>query len=232
VPRQAGQVRLAGYLSACRGAGAGGDLCEVVTTSDCVRLVVGDAKGKGASAAQSAVAVLGMFREAAHEEDSLAAIVSRIETGLARQLSDEQFVTAILAAVSPDGTKIELLSCGHPAPLLLGTARPQFVGPWEGSLPLGLGELAAVPRVPVTIPFGPGDALLLYTDGVSEARNNAGVFFPLPNCAAVRAPLDPGTLPDRLGDEVIRYVGHAPDDDVALLVIYRDGAHPHRVALS
>jgi serine phosphatase RsbU (regulator of sigma subunit) len=194
----------------------------------CVRLVVGDAKGKGLPAVQSAAAVLSVFREAAHEEDSLAAIVSRIEISLARQLTDEQFVTAILAEVSADGTKVEPLSCGHPAPLLLGAARPRFTGPEEGSLPLGLGHLGAVPRIPVTIPFERGDALLLYTDGASEARNKAGTFFPLADCAAVRAPPDPATLADRLGDEVIGYTGHAPDDDVALLVVYRDGSLPAR----
>ena len=228
VPRQAGPVQLAArYLSACSGARVGGDLYEVVTTPDCVRLIVGDAEGKGLPAVQSAAAVLGAFREAAHEESTLEAIVSRIETSLARQLSGEQFVTAILAEVSADGTKIELLSCGHPAPLLLGSARPRFIGLDEGSLPLGLGELADVPRMPVTIAFEPGDALLFYTDGASEARNKAGAFFPLADCAAVRAPVDPATLPGRLGDEVIRHVGHAPDDDMALLVIYRDGAgHP------
>ena len=101
--------------------------------------MVGDAQGKGLPAAQSAAAVLGVFREAAHEEDSLATIVSRTETSLGHQFGDEQFVTAILAEVSPDGSKIELLSCGHPAPLLLGTAHPRFVGPEEGCLPLALG---------------------------------------------------------------------------------------------
>ena len=50
------------------------------------------------------------------------------------------------------------------------------------------------------------------------------MFFPLADCAAVRAPPDPATLADRLGDEVIRYVGHAPKDDVTLLVVYRDGS--------
>jgi len=168
-----------------------------------------------------------VFREAAHEEDCLGAVASRIETSLARQFGDEQFVTAILAEVCADGTEVELLSCGHPAPLLLGPARPRFIGPQEGSLPLGLGQLADVPRIPVTIAFEPGDALLFYTDGASEARNKAGAFFPLAGCAAVRAAPDPATLADRLGDEVVRYVGHAPDDDVALLVVYRDGAVPY-----
>jgi serine phosphatase RsbU (regulator of sigma subunit) len=225
VPRRAGPVRLAArYLSACSGARVGGDLYEVATTADGVRLIVGDAEGKGLPALQSAAAVLGVFREAAHEENSLGAIVSRIETSLARQPSDEQFVTAILAEVCADGSKVELLSCGHPAPLLLGTTHPRFIGLDEGSLPLGLGQLADVPRIPVTIAFEPGDALLFYTDGASEARNKAGVFFPLADSAAVRAAPDPATLPGRLGDEVIRHVGHAPDDDMALLVIYRDGA--------
>lgn len=64
------------YLSASSGARVGGDLYEVVTTPECVRLVVGDTKGKGLPAVQSAAAVLGVFREAAHEEDSLAAIVT------------------------------------------------------------------------------------------------------------------------------------------------------------
>src|SRR5258708_6101422 len=96
-----------------------------------------------------------------------------MEPGRARQLGDEQFVTAILAEVSADGTKIELLSCGHPEPLLLGPARPRFIGLDEGSLPLGLGQLADVPRIPVTIAFEPGDALLLYTDGASDGHNKA-----------------------------------------------------------
>jgi serine phosphatase RsbU (regulator of sigma subunit) len=227
VPRRAGPVRLAArYLSAASGARVGGDLYEVVTTPDCVRLLIGDVEGKGLPAVQPAAAVLGAFREVAYGEESLAAIVSRIEGSLARQLSDEQFVTAILAEVSADGTKIELLSCGHPEPLLLGTRPPRFVGQEEGSLPLGLSHLADVPRIPVTIPFEPGDALLFYTDGVSEARNRAGEFFPLADCAAMRAPPDPATLADRLGDELIRFVGHAPDDDVALLVAYRDGSLP------
>jgi serine phosphatase RsbU (regulator of sigma subunit) len=225
MPRQAGPIRLAArYLSACDGARVGGDLYEVVTTPDCVRLIVGDAQGKGLPALQSAAAVLATFREAAHVEDSLEAIVSRIETSLARQLGHEQFVTAVLAEVSADGAKIELLGCGHPAPLLLSSAHRRFIRLDEGSLPLGLGQLAYAPRIPVTISFEPGDAVLFYTDGASEARDKAGAFFPIADSAAVRAAPDPATLADRLIDEVIRYVGHAPDDDMALLVIYRDGA--------
>jgi len=227
VPSQIGSVRLAvKYLSASSQARVGGDLYDVVNAARGVRLVVGDAEGKGLPAVQSAAALLGAFRDAAHEEDSLTAIATRIETSLGRQLPDDGFVTAIFAEISADGSKMELLSCGHPGPLLLGDAQPRFLDPGEGSLPLGLGHLSSEPRIPVTIPLDGYDAVLFYTDGATEARNTAGRFFPLENCAAVRGGGCYETLVDRLGRELARYVGHAPDDDVALLLVYRDAAAP------
>jgi serine phosphatase RsbU (regulator of sigma subunit) len=66
--------------------------------------------------------------------------------------------------------------------------------------------------------------MLFYTDGASEARNKAGEFFPLASCASLRSPADPATRVDQLGEEITRYVGHAPDDDVALLLAYREAA--------
>jgi serine phosphatase RsbU (regulator of sigma subunit) len=225
VPRQIGSVGLAvRYLSASSGARVGGDLYEVAATPRGVRLILGDVQGKGLPAVQSAAAVLGIFREAAYDEDSLVAIAARIEASLARQLSDEQFVTAILAEVAAGETKMELLSCGHPAPLLLAESPPRFVTAVEETLPLGLGHLGGPPRIPVTIPFPPGTGILFYTDGASETRNKAGEFFPLADCDAVHDPAEPGTLVDRLADEVIRHAGHAPDDDVALLLAYRNAA--------
>ena len=227
VPGRLGSVRLAvKYLSASSQARVGGDLYDVVDAPGGVRLVVGDAEGKGLPAVQSAAALLGAFRDAAHEEDSLAAIASRIETSLGRQLSDEGFVTAIFAEISADGSKMELLSCGHPGPLLLGEGPPQFLDHGEGSLPLGLGHLSSEPRIPVTIPLDGYDAVLFYTDGATEARNTSGAFFPLDRCTSVRSRGCYETLVDRLGRELTRYVGHAPDDDVALLLVYRDVAAP------
>lgn len=223
VPCQVGSVQMAvRYLSASYGARVGGDLYEVAVTPDRVRLIVGDVEGKGLPAVQTAAAVTGVFREAAHEEGDLPAIVARIEASLARELGEEEFVTAVLAEISPDQDKIELITCGHPAPLLLGAGPPRPASPDPGTLPLGLGHLCATPRIPVTVAFEPGDELLFYTDGASEARNKAGEFFPLPACTSVSAGHNPATLVDRLSDEITRYVGHAPEDDVALLLLYKD----------
>src|SRR5258706_94529 len=109
----------------------------------------------------------------AYEQDSLAAVVSRIETGLGRQLADEQFVTAILAEVSLDGTKIELLSCGHPAPLHLGTARPRFVGPEGGSCRSAWTSSRPQARkgLPTGEPHAPGGKGRLASPGPRRPRN-------------------------------------------------------------
>jgi len=227
VPRRAGPLRLAAwYWSASTGAQVGGDLYEVVSTPRHVRLVIGDVEGKGLPALQTAACVLGVFREAAHEEDSLCAIASRIDASLARQFGDEQFATAVFAQVSPDGRRVELLNCGHPPPLLLSPARPRFIDTGTTGLPLGLSALGAGPRILVMIPFAPGEDILFYTDGISEARNKTGDFFPLADSPALRGPPDPDTLIERLSNEVTRHVGHDPDDDAALLLIARPPPPP------
>jgi serine phosphatase RsbU (regulator of sigma subunit) len=227
VPGRAGPVRLAAwYRSAFTGAHVGGDLYEVVSTPWHVRLVIGDVEGKGLPALQAAATVLGVFREAAHQEDSLGAIADRIEASLAHQFDDRRFTTAILAQVSPDGGKVDLLNCGHPPPLLLGPARPRYIHTGATGLPLGLAALGSGPRIVVTIPLAPGEDILFYTDGITEARNKAGDFFLLADSPALRGPPDPDTLIDRLSNEVTRYVGHAPDDDAALLLIARPPCPP------
>jgi serine phosphatase RsbU (regulator of sigma subunit) len=154
-------------------------------------------------------------------------ITARIEATLARELTDEQFVTAIVGQVSADGSKVELLNRGHPPPLLVDSAGPRLLEAAEGGLPLGLAQLAAVPGQPgqpTVIEVGPGDWILFYTDGVSEARGRSGEFFPLAQARAVREARDPDQILDALSAEVRRHVGHALDDDAAMLLLRREQA--------
>ncbi len=225
VPNVARSVRLAvRYMSATSHARIGGDLYEVVTGTTGMRLIIGDVQGKGLVAVKTAAAVLGTFREVAPEAASLAMIADRLEISMARQLSDEQFVTAILAEVSPDGSRIQLLSCGHPPPLLIAGHAGRFVESDAPSLPLGLASLRTAPREVITVPFGPDDQMLFYTDGVSEARNRAGEFYPLPDRALYAEATDPDSALDRLQEDVLLYVGHALDDDAAMLLLRRQAA--------
>ena len=223
VPREVSQVRLAvRYMSAASHARIGGDLYEVVTGRYGTRLIVGDVQGKGLIAVKTAAAVLGAFRETAHDAAGLPVIADRIELSLARQLTEEQFVTAVLAELSADGSKIQLLSCGHPPPLLITGGTARFVEPVLPGLPLGLAHLAAVPRDVTTVPFGPADEMLFYTDGVSEARDQAGEFYPLAQRAATGSDADPDRALDRLQRDVLHHVGHALDDDAAMLLLCRE----------
>jgi serine phosphatase RsbU (regulator of sigma subunit) len=225
VPREVSSVRLAvRYMSATSHAQIGGDLYEVVPALDGCRLIIGDVQGKGLIAVKTAAAVLGAFRESAHDAADLAVIAERIEQSLSRQLTAEQFVTAVLAEVSSDGSKIQLLSCGHPPPLLITGGAGRFVEPAVPGLPLGLSHLAEFPRDVTTLPFGPGDQLLFYTDGVSEARNTTGDFYPLSEHQALTAGQEPDAVLDRLQQDVLRHVGHALDDDAAMLLLRREPA--------
>ena len=72
------------------------------------------------------------------------------------------------------------------------------------------------------IEVGPGDRILFYTDGVSEARGRSGDFFPLARSRAVREDGDPDQILDALSAEVLRHVGHALDDDAAMLLLRRE----------
>jgi serine phosphatase RsbU (regulator of sigma subunit) len=231
VPAESGAVQIAvKYISATSRATIGGDLYEVIAAPDATRFIIGDVQGKGLEAVKMASTVLGSFREVAPDTSDLTLIAARIEATLARELSDEQFVTAIVAQVSADGSKVELLNRGHPPPLLVDSAGPRLLEAAEGGLPLGLAQLAADPGPPgqagrtAVIEAGPGDRILFYTDGISEARGRSGEFFPLAQCRAVREPGDPDQILDALSAEVLRHVGHALDDDAAMLLIRRETA--------
>ena len=222
VPDRVGPVRLAArYLSASTWARVGGDLCAAVPTARGVRLIVGDVEGRGLSAVQDAATAMGAFRAAADRASTLGEIADQIEAILDREFGDEQFVTAVLAEIKPDGSGIEMINCGHPHPLQLGPRGPQFLEPADCSPPLGLGLPVVTERIPYTVPLRPGEPVLLYTDGLSEARNRAGEFFPLTDCTSLQTPTDPSVVLNRLTAEVTSYVHHVPDDDMALLLIER-----------
>jgi len=221
VPRRAADLRIAlSYTSAAAEAQIGGDLYEVVTTPHGVRLLIGDVQGKGLTAVETAAWVLGAFREAAYDMTELTEVGERLEASLSRHLSGETFVTAILAEVHED--EISLLNFGHPAPLLLRNGGKIFtVEPPEESLPLGLGSLAADRPKPHRVSFGEGDQILLFTDGVIEARDAGGAFYPLTDRTWLLDAGDPQEALDALRADLIEHVGGPLPDDAAMLLLRR-----------
>lgn len=212
VPRQVGPVALAGaYVSAAREALGGGDMYEVVTGPHSVRLLVGDVRGKGLDAVRLATVVLGYFRAAAGDAPTLADAATQIDARLSAHLQDEDFVTAMLVEIHDDG-RTEILSCGHPGPLLANASTVSELH-CPPALPLGLGTTPE----PLTIKLRPKDRLLLFTDGLIEARDAEGQFAEL---MQVVEPLRTGrleTVLEEILDELRNTVGGDLDDDLALL---------------
>jgi serine phosphatase RsbU (regulator of sigma subunit) len=207
--------------------GGGGDIHDVMATPFGVRLLVGDVMGTGLPANRAGLSVLNAWRDLACTEPSLAGIAVRLHALIARSGHPERFVTALLvnfpvADESADaGSWAELVCCGHPPPLLLRDGSAAFIEPYAAP-PLGLLDLAEGWCRASMIPVGHGDQLLLYTDGVSEARDEADQFFPL---AQVTADAVRGAGPDRpplldvLAARLDEHVGDRGCDDILLLLV-------------
>jgi serine phosphatase RsbU (regulator of sigma subunit) len=213
VPSRIGPISLAGrYVSASAEALVGGDIYEIIQRHDGVRLLVGDVRGKGLAAVRTATIVLGEFRAAAADVDDLGEVAAQIDRRLRPYLGDEDFVTAAVAEVANDG-RFAVASCGHPPPLIVSNRRLHEL-PVGHTLPLGLG---AAPEV-VSGRFESGDRILLYTDGVIEARDASRRFVDLVDIAAPVVDGDLHSVLDEMLASLHRAVGRELGDDLALLV--------------
>ena len=221
IPSSVGTLRFATrYVSATKEALVGGDLYEVVQIPDGVRVIVGDVRGKGLDAVQMAATVLAAFRRAAVQEVSLTAIAADLDNVVTAVAGDEDFVTAVLAEFHDDHT-VTLVNCGHHPPLLLTNGDTgRLIDTGEPQPPLGLGPTPD----PVTSHLPDGARMLFYTDGLIEARNGQGAFFPLAERATTLAG---GSLDDALDGLLGELVEHAAaemDDDMALVLAERQPA--------
>jgi serine phosphatase RsbU (regulator of sigma subunit) len=220
------------YEAAQRDAFIGGDLYAVQDSPHGVRLVVGDVRGKGMGAVAAVAVVIGAFREAAEQEATLEAVARRLERALAREGTRregldavEGFTTVVLAELPHGDGVVRILNRGHPPPLLLcpdGAVRALPAG--EPALPLGMGELGSWPDRAEETGFPGGATLLLYTDGLSEARDRHGEFYDPQARLAGRGFREPGALLSALAGEVRRHTGGGMTDDMALLAVRRPGA--------
>ncbi|MFI8241507.1 PP2C family protein-serine/threonine phosphatase [Streptomyces sp. NPDC085866] len=238
VPARLGPLR-AGSLCLAAGTGArvGGDLYEAVQTRFGVRMIVGDVRGKGLSAVRAVAVALGAFREAVHYEEDLAEVMNRCAAALRREVSVpgaygqevllEGFTTALIAQV-PDQPVVQLVNRGHPPPLLLHQGRATPLMPSLPSPPLGLEDLiAGLPEKPESYAFIPGDRLLLYTDGVIEARNLDGEFFALPEAMeGIGVGPSPPEFLEQLHQGLTRHTGGDLADDVAMILADRFNGLP------
>ncbi|MEU5788412.1 PP2C family protein-serine/threonine phosphatase [Micromonospora purpureochromogenes] len=205
------------YISSTATAEIGGDLYEAIDTPYGVRMIIGDVRGKGLDAVRLASIVLGSYRHVAYERADLRAVVADLDRAVARNVGDEDFVTA--AVVEERGGTLTIVNCGHPSPLLLRRGAVIPLEPPAPAPPLGFMPVVR-PRVER---LEPGDRLLLFTDGLGEARRD-GEFFPTAD-RAWRL-LGHGTVGDGLASletALVEWVHGRLDDDIALVLMEYTG---------
>ncbi|MER6978961.1 PP2C family protein-serine/threonine phosphatase [Streptomyces carpinensis] len=231
LPRRIADLEVASvYRAADALAEVGGDLYAAAKTRYGTRLLIGDVKGKGLAALDDAAAVLGAFREAAHQHPTLPDLAAALEESVRRHVAEaaetdpdaaERFITALLVEFPADGGVMRFVSCGHPLPLRV---RDDAVTALTGQVPappLGLSGVDRATYRQEEFRYAPGDAFLLYTDGLAEARDRAGAFYSVTerDIPWRTAEGDPEALLQRVHDDLLHHTDGRLHDDVALVAV-------------
>ncbi|WP_194822754.1 SpoIIE family protein phosphatase [Micromonospora sp. S-DT3-3-22] len=202
----------------------GGDFYDVVPLPDGRWLVVvGDVSGKGVQAAAVTGLVRDVIRVLVGDGKPLPEALARLNDTLVER-GGGRYCTLALAAVGPgDGDRLDvsLHLAGHDRPVLLhGTGGANFVG--IGGTALGL--LDAITSPAAEIVLAPGDALIFYTDGVTERRRGRELFGTerLREAAAPLAGYSADVVAARLRSAAINFSVESPRDDIAILVLRND----------
>ncbi|MFF9348946.1 PP2C family protein-serine/threonine phosphatase [Streptomyces sp. NPDC014734] len=230
LPERIGPLRVASlYLAAEDEALIGGDLYAATRVEGGTRMLIGDVRGKGLAAVGEAAVLLGAFREASHQQTGLPELAAALERSVSRYQDDfetegeagEPFVTALLLEIPDEGRVGRMTSCGHPPPLLLGPGHSVAVPDLHPAPPLGVGGLAPTCHSVDVVAFEDGDTLLLYTDGVIEARDRDGAFYPFAERASRWTECAPDVLLHHLRHDLLAHAGGRLGDDAAVIAIRR-----------
>ncbi|MEV6398472.1 PP2C family protein-serine/threonine phosphatase [Streptomyces sp. NPDC051907] len=247
LPHRIGPLRLAAvYLAAEAEAQIGGDLYAAARTTGGTRFIIGDVRGKGLEAIGEAARLLGAFRAAAHWQPDLSTLVTYLEATVSSDLDtpgdwdtesdNEAFTTAAVLDIQDHSPALMMINCGHPPPLLLRDGQVFELQVRQQAPPLGLTEFMTSPSTADAFALHTGDLVLLYTDGVIEARDRHGIFYPLTERVAAWPGHEPEALLRYLQDDLLEHAGGHLGDDAALVAIERvshttgHSSVPHAVA--
>jgi len=206
---------------ACRA--VGGDFFDYVDLPmDRFGFIVGDVAGKGSPAALLAAAVLGMFSAEATYQAGAAPLITRLNHGLFRRAIEARFLTTFYGILGADGS-FTYCNAGHNAPLLVTASAIRRLE--TGGVVLGLFERAAFEEETVTLM--PGDLIVAFSDGVTEAMNPDGEEFTddrLLACANAHRGGTPQEVLDALLAAVQAFcAGATQSDDVTVVTVRYNG---------
>jgi sigma-B regulation protein RsbU (phosphoserine phosphatase) len=201
----------------------GGDYYDVVTAPDGSFLVaIADVAGKGVPAALLSSMLQAALRTQAPSVSSPAAILRNVNTLVYRSTAVHQFATFFLAHVTTDGKRMTYCNAGHNWPVLL---RRNGERQWLkcGGTILGIMEDVAMEEA--AFDLAPGDVLVFYTDGISEATNVDGELYGEERLVEFVSSLPPSLHPEAIAQgilrEVERHLGRLEAQDDRTLVVLR-----------
>lgn len=215
------------YLAAGK---VGGDFYDFLTLPNGNQVVLlGDVSGKGVPAALRMAKASTMCKVALlrHPDD-----LGQAAGAVNREIYDAEarggFVTLVLSVINPQTHELTLANAGHLSPLRRSSdgTTDELTGRSQSGLPLGIVEDQAYPTSTVTM--NPGDVVVLYSDGISEAVNPNGDLYTAQKVRAVVA-AEKGRSPEETGRALIgdvrRHVGQREQtDDISLVVFGRSAA--------
>jgi sigma-B regulation protein RsbU (phosphoserine phosphatase) len=154
----------------------GGDAFDYAANDDVLHVALFDTVGHGISASALTTLTLNTYRNARRSGLSLADTCRSIDKWIRAQYPGA-FVTALMAELDIATGTYRRISAGHPAELFLRGGRALPPLPTPNTLPLGLGHMLKRPPRVIEQQLEPGDTLVLYTDGITEARDASGTLF-------------------------------------------------------
>jgi sigma-B regulation protein RsbU (phosphoserine phosphatase) len=213
----------------CAAQQVGGDLYDLIPL-DGGRLgvVVADVSGKGIPASLLMAICRTNLRQLARQQGSPAATLAAVNRAMSAEMRPGLFVTLVYAVIDPAAGTATIARAGHELPLLApgdGTRPAEYLG--SDGMPVGLvpPEMFDAALVDRTVPFGPADVLVFYTDGVTEAANDADQEFSGARLADVVRNLrgsDAAAINDGILASVQRFTGHDRHrDDLTLVTLRR-----------
>jgi len=203
----------------------GGDFFDILPLPDGrVVIAVGDVAGKGSPAALLMALLLAMLRTLVDEGMETARLVARLNVQVARHSPASRFITLFFGLYDPRDGRLEFVNAGHLPPLVRHAGGHfERIDNEAGGLALGMFANATYETRTVTI--APGDTLVLYSDGITEAENSKGAAFEeagLQSAIAANAMRDADGLARSLLAATEAYAGEVKlVDDLTAFVLKR-----------
>jgi sigma-B regulation protein RsbU (phosphoserine phosphatase) len=197
----------------------GGDFYDYVDLPDgSLGFALGDVAGKGPPAALLSAMMQGIFAAQAATNDAPSRTISRVNLALYRRGIESRFVTLMYGVLGPDG-QLVYTNAGHNPPLVIGRSGIRRLE--QGGPIVGLFETASYEEEAVRL--APGDWLIVFSDGISEALSAAGEEYGegrIISFVEARMDLQPQQLLDALFADVREFArGAAQSDDITAMVL-------------